>query len=85
MNKPTFQPYDNLTKAPQPQVPIIGQPHIAAATVVILLVCNCEAHVAIQATAGPTPIVCPSCRNEWVVGAEINLNLAASPASHLLS
>lgn len=66
-------------------VPIIGQPNIAAATVVILLVCHCEQHVIIQATAGPTPIQCPACKNSWVVGAELNLNISAIPSPSLLS
>ncbi len=55
-------------------VPILGQPTLIGAIVVVTFICPCEARQAIQATVGATA-QCPACKKRWAVNAEVKLGL----------
>ncbi len=56
-------------------VPIIGQPQMIGASIVVTFTCPCEAKRAIHTMVGAPPAQCPACQKKWAVGAELKLGI----------
>lgn len=63
---------------PHNALPIIGEPKVAGAMLLITIVCPCEGKVPIMGVAGSV-YTCTGCQKKWVVNAEVKMNMQIAP------